>query len=215
MLESRNFYLNENKNSISKTKKNTQIKSINRSGSQLDLTSKLSSSNPKQNNNRELNNLKKNKSSVFSSSDNNKYDILLNSKYKLKTNSVFSFIEKTIIKYKTVKDNLNKMIIDEIPTTTESLKLKNLQLVERLKIIAAEKNITIPQLSLAWLLSKDDDISPLVGASRRITLLNSLKSIDIVLNSQDIERIENAIPQNEIAGSSFPSPKFRNGKVVW
>ena len=133
MLESRNFYLNENKNSISKTKKNTQIKSINRSGSQLDLTSKLSSSNPKQNNNRELNNLKKNKSSVFSSSDNNKYDILLNSKYKLKTNSVFSFIEKTIIKYKTVKDNLNKMIIDEIPSTTESLKLKNLQLVEELK----------------------------------------------------------------------------------
>lgn len=112
------------------------------------------------------------------------------------------------------KDSANKYN-SRIPLFYEENINKNLELVERLKIIAAEKNITIPQLSLAWLLSKGDDILPLVGASRRSTLSNSLKSMDIVLNSQDIERIENAIPQNEIAGSSFSSPKFKNGKVVW
>ncbi len=115
----------------------------------------------------------------------------------------------------TFSKNTGNRYNSRIPLFYEENIDKNLELVERLRVIADEKNITIPQLSLAWLLSKGDDILTLVGASRRTTLLDSLKSTDVVLNSEDIRRIENAIPKNEIAGGSFPSPKFRNGKVVW
>lgn len=102
-----------------------------------------------------------------------------------------------------------------IPLFSEKNIDQNLELVERLRVIADEKNITIPQLSLAWLLSKGDDIITLVGASRRTTLLDSLKAKDVVLTPEDTQRIENTIPKEEIAGGSFPSPKFRNGRVTW
>jgi len=91
---------------------------------------------------------------------------------------------------------------------------KNLELVEALRVIADEKKTTIPQLALAWILSKGDDIITLVGASRRSTLSDSLKCVDVNLSADDINRIEKAIPANEISGGSFPMMQFRNGEVV-
>ncbi|MFD4706862.1 aldo/keto reductase [Gottfriedia sp. NPDC058432] len=98
-----------------------------------------------------------------------------------------------------------------IPMFAEGNIDKNLVLVEELRKIADEKNITIPQLALAWLSSKGDDIITLVGASRRTTLRDSLKSVDVQLSADDIERIEKAIPEDKIAGSSFPKMEFKNG----
>jgi len=91
---------------------------------------------------------------------------------------------------------------------------KNLQLVEGLRKIADEKHITIPQLALAWHLTKGDDIITLVGASRRTTLQDSLKSIEVNLSENDIQRIEKAVPEDKIAGASFPKREFRNGVSV-
>lgn len=91
---------------------------------------------------------------------------------------------------------------------------KNLSLVNNLNKIAMEKNITLPQLSIAWLLAKGEDIIPLIGSRKVKNLKNSIKSLDIVLSENDVKRIEEAIPQNEIAGTSFPNMKFKNGKVV-
>ncbi|MCC0783729.1 hypothetical protein IR152_11660 [Clostridioides sp. ES-S-0108-01] len=45
---------------------------------------------------------------------------------------------------------------------------------------------------------KRDGIITLVGALRRVTLLDSLKSKDIKLSDKDIRRIENAIDKNKI-----------------
>ncbi|MBY2477064.1 aldo/keto reductase [Clostridioides difficile] len=91
---------------------------------------------------------------------------------------------------------------------------RNLELVENLREIANEKEATIPQIALAWVLSKGDDIITLVGASRRVTLEDSLKAKDIKLSDEDIRRIENAIDKNKILGASFPNMRFKNGKVV-
>jgi aryl-alcohol dehydrogenase-like predicted oxidoreductase len=90
---------------------------------------------------------------------------------------------------------------------------KNLSLVESLREIAAEKQIPLPQLAVAWVLAKGEDIIPLIGARRVSQLQESLKSVDVHLNENDVKRIEQAIPENEIAGGSFPNMKFRNGIV--
>ncbi|MBT2288419.1 aldo/keto reductase [Paenibacillus albidus] len=45
---------------------------------------------------------------------------------------------------------------------------KNLELVEALRAIAEEKNMTIASLATSWVLSRGNDIIPLVGA-RRLT----------------------------------------------
>lgn len=89
---------------------------------------------------------------------------------------------------------------------------KNFLLVEELKKIAAEKEVNLPQLVIAWVLSKGEDILPIVGANRPSTFHDSLKSIEINLEENDLKKIEAAVPESEIAGSSFPNAKFRNGK---
>lgn len=91
---------------------------------------------------------------------------------------------------------------------------KNLELIEELRMIADEKHITIPQLAIAWLLSKGDDIITLIGASRLSTLNDSLKSVDVKLSLADIEKIENIMAHDKIAGNSFPEAKFKNGLLV-
>ncbi len=91
---------------------------------------------------------------------------------------------------------------------------KNVALVNRLQKIADEKQITVSQLAFAWMLSKGDDIIPLIGASRTATFLDSLNSCEVKLSEEDIRRIENAVPESEISGGSFPVMKFRNGEVV-
>ncbi|MGC7134379.1 aldo/keto reductase [Listeria ivanovii] len=91
---------------------------------------------------------------------------------------------------------------------------KNLQLVEALREIANEKEMTIPQLAFAWLLAKGEDILPLIGSTRIASLKDSLKALDIKLTSDDMKQIEVAMPVNEIAGASFPDMRFRNGEVV-
>lgn len=101
-----------------------------------------------------------------------------------------------------------------IPLFSDENIEKNLELVENLREVANEKEATIPQIALAWVLSKVDDIITLVGASRRVTLLDSLKAKDIKLSDEDIRRIENAIDKNKILGASFPNMRFKNGKVV-
>lgn len=91
---------------------------------------------------------------------------------------------------------------------------KNLSLVEALREIATEKQTTVAQLATAWVLSKGKDIIPLVGARRVSQLQDSIKCVNVRLSESDVKRIENAIPENEIAGGSFPQIQFKNGTIV-
>lgn len=90
----------------------------------------------------------------------------------------------------------------------------NLKLVEQLRTIATKKELTIPQLAIAWLLSKGDDITTLIGASRRSTLLNSIKARDVNLSSGEISIIENIFSKEKISGESFPKLQFKNGVIL-
>ncbi|MEG6521534.1 aldo/keto reductase [Desulfotomaculum sp. 1211_IL3151] len=87
-------------------------------------------------------------------------------------------------------------------------------LVERLTRLAEEKQVTVSQLAYAWMLSKGQDIIPLIGASKVAHFQEAVESLKINLSEADINRIENAIPEAEIAGASFPNMQFKNGRVV-
>lgn len=108
------------------------------------------------------------------------------------------------------KDGYNSMISLYSKENIET----NLALVEELRKIATEKQISMPQLAFAWLLAKGEDIVPLIGSRQVANLKSSIKSLDVKLNENDIRRIEAAIPEDKIAGDSFPNMQFRNGIVV-
>ncbi|EFI83014.1 aldo/keto reductase [Listeria grayi] len=90
----------------------------------------------------------------------------------------------------------------------------NLKLVERLRIIADEKGVSVANLAIAWVMAKGAAILPIIGMTKRSRLQAVMDASELSLTSTDIERIEAAIPQNQILGTAFPKMQFENGKIV-
>ncbi len=86
----------------------------------------------------------------------------------------------------------------------ENLK-RNLALVEALEVIARDKGATVSQLATAWVMSRGDDIVPLIGARRRTQLADSLAALALTLDETDLARIEAAIPASQVAGDRYPA----------
>lgn len=101
-----------------------------------------------------------------------------------------------------------------IPLFFEGNIEKNVALVKKLGEIAAKKQMTLSQLAFAWILSKGEDIIPLIGTVSPTHLQEAMRSLDLHLTEDDVREIEEAIPEHEIAGASFPNIQFRNGKTV-
>jgi len=80
---------------------------------------------------------------------------------------------------------------------------KNIALVEALGKIAREKHATTSQLAFAWVKSRGEDIVPLIGARRRDQLNEALGALDVELTPDDFGRIEQAVPQDSIAGTRY------------
>jgi aryl-alcohol dehydrogenase-like predicted oxidoreductase len=81
---------------------------------------------------------------------------------------------------------------------------KNLQLVEQIEQIAAEKQVTPSQLALAWLLAQGEDIVPIPGTKRRTYLEENVAAAAIVLTAEDLSRIEAVAPQGVAVGDRYP-----------
>ena len=88
---------------------------------------------------------------------------------------------------------------------------RNLDLVEALRVIAAEKGASVAQLAIAWVAAQGDDIVPLVGARRRERLSESLGALEVTLtDDDDLARIERAIPLGAAAGSRYPDAMLQH-----
>jgi aryl-alcohol dehydrogenase-like predicted oxidoreductase len=82
---------------------------------------------------------------------------------------------------------------------------KNLELVEKIKSIAAEKKCTPSQLALAWVLAQGEDIVPIPGTKRRKYLEENVAALDVMLSAEDLERIEVVAPKGAAAGLRYPA----------
>lgn len=82
----------------------------------------------------------------------------------------------------------------------------NLSLVEMLREIANAKGATVAQIAIGWVLSRGDDIVPLVGARRRDRLAEALGALDLKLTPDDLTQIERAVPFGVAAGDRYPTP---------
>jgi aryl-alcohol dehydrogenase-like predicted oxidoreductase len=82
---------------------------------------------------------------------------------------------------------------------------KNLQLVARIEQMAQSKGCTPSQLALAWVLSRGDDVIPIPGTKRRKYLEQNVAAIDVVLDSADLDLIEEIAPRGVAAGERYPA----------
>ncbi|GAA2226133.1 aldo/keto reductase [Streptomyces indiaensis] len=84
----------------------------------------------------------------------------------------------------------------------------NLNLVEALRKIAEQKGVSVAQIAIAWVLSRGEDIVPLVGARRRDRLTEALGALDVTLEPADLAAVEEAIPAGAAAGERYPAAQM-------
>lgn len=84
----------------------------------------------------------------------------------------------------------------------------NLDLVDALRKIAERKGVSVAQIAIAWVLSRGEDIVPLVGARTRERLTESLGALDVTLDEADLTAIEEAVPPGAAAGDRYPAPQM-------
>jgi len=81
---------------------------------------------------------------------------------------------------------------------------RNLELVERVREIAEEKDVTPAQLALAWVLHQGDDIVPIPGTKRAHYLEENARAAEVELSDEDLARIEDAFPKGATSGERYP-----------
>jgi len=81
---------------------------------------------------------------------------------------------------------------------------KNLKLVEEIRTMATEKNATPGQLALAWVLAQGNDIVPIPGTKRTSYLRENVGAAEVVLTSEDLQRLDKIAPKDIAEGERYP-----------
>ncbi|MEU1551501.1 aldo/keto reductase [Streptomyces scabiei] len=85
---------------------------------------------------------------------------------------------------------------------------RNLDLVEALRKIAERKGVSVAQIAIAWVLSRGEDVVPLVGARSRDRLAEALGALEVTLDAADLAAIEGAVPAGAAAGERYPAAQM-------
>jgi aryl-alcohol dehydrogenase-like predicted oxidoreductase len=80
---------------------------------------------------------------------------------------------------------------------------RNMQLVDRVKEMAATKGCTPGQLALAWLVAQGDDVVPIPGTKRRRYLDENVGALDVDLTPDDFVRIDELLPVGAVTGERY------------
>src|ERR1022692_3682889 len=80
---------------------------------------------------------------------------------------------------------------------------RNLELVEKVKELAASIGATPSQMALAWVLAKGDDLVPIPGTKRRKYLEENAAAVDITLSAAQVHELDGIFPPGAVAGERY------------
>ena len=80
---------------------------------------------------------------------------------------------------------------------------RNLELVEKVKQLAAERGVTAGQLALAWVLAQGEDIVPIPGTKRRKHIEENAVAVDISLAPELATKLQEIFPPDAAAGERY------------
>jgi aryl-alcohol dehydrogenase-like predicted oxidoreductase len=80
---------------------------------------------------------------------------------------------------------------------------KNLELVDRVREIAATKEVTPSQLALAWVMAKSEHIVPIPGTKRISYLEENAAAANITLTPDEMVQLDQAAPKDATAGDRY------------
>jgi len=90
---------------------------------------------------------------------------------------------------------------------------RNLELVEKVRQLAAQAGLTPSQLALAWVLAQGEDIVPIPGTKRRKYLEENAAAVDVSLAPELVEKLQSIFPPDAAVGDRYPEAMraFING----
>jgi len=80
---------------------------------------------------------------------------------------------------------------------------KNRALVQALQDMAAARGAKPAQLAIGWVMSRGDDIVPLVGARTRAQLSEAIGALGLQLTAEELDRISRIVPDDQVAGTRY------------
>jgi aryl-alcohol dehydrogenase-like predicted oxidoreductase len=80
---------------------------------------------------------------------------------------------------------------------------ENLKIVDVVRTVADAHNVTPAQIALAWLLAQGDDVVPIPGSKRRVTMEDSVAAADVTLTASDLATLNAAAPVGGTAGPRY------------
>lgn len=81
---------------------------------------------------------------------------------------------------------------------------KNLELVEKLKLLAGQKGCTPSQLAIAWVLAQGKDIITIPGTKRIKNLEENFAAENVQLTQEELESINTIVPAGIVSGTRYP-----------
>ena len=87
----------------------------------------------------------------------------------------------------------------------------NLKIVDVMRGIADAHGVSPAQVALAWLLAQGDDIVPIPGTKRRVTMEDSIAAANLTLTPADLAAIEAIAP---VGGTSGPRYREAGMRLV-
>lgn len=81
---------------------------------------------------------------------------------------------------------------------------RNLQLVQQVQAMAADKGVSAGQLALAWVLAQGDFIIPIPGTKQRKYLEENAAAVSISLSPTELAALDGIFPSDAAAGQRYP-----------
>jgi aryl-alcohol dehydrogenase-like predicted oxidoreductase len=81
---------------------------------------------------------------------------------------------------------------------------QNLELIEIVRLIAADHEATPAQIALAWVLAQGNDVVPIPGTKRARFLEENVAASDIRLSESDLRRLGERFVPGAVAGDRYP-----------
>jgi aryl-alcohol dehydrogenase-like predicted oxidoreductase len=91
----------------------------------------------------------------------------------------------------------------QFPRFSRENLIHNYQIVTELESIAKELDISLPQLSISWILNKQKGVIPIPGTKKRKYLEENVKAVTIEINNETIRRIESIFDRIGVRGERY------------
>jgi len=80
---------------------------------------------------------------------------------------------------------------------------RNRALLDSLASIAQGRGVSVVELAFAWVLSRGEDVIPLIGARTRERLAEALGAVELELDAGELEQIERVVSLDQIQGTRY------------